>query len=110
MRSNIFNTEHLDNREYVLMSNNRTELDIIPSEYVLEYTSKLDDVSTLTIEIPRYVMRGEQKIEYPLYDKLYGKQFIVVRKDGIDLERFIIDAISEEITAENGKKTFTANS
>ena len=55
-------------------------------------------------------MRGEQKIEYPLYDKLYGKQFIVVRKDGIDLERFIIDAISEEITAENGKKTFTANS
>ena len=110
MRSNIFNTEHLDNREYVLMSNNRTELDIIPSEYVLEYTSKLDDVSTLTIEIPKYVMRGEQKIEYPLYDKLYGKQFIVVRKDGIDLERFIIDAISEEITAENGKKTFTANS
>ena len=64
MRSNIFNTEHLDNREYVLMSNNRTELDIIPSEYVLEYTSKLDDVSTLKIEIPRYVMRGEQKIEY----------------------------------------------
>ena len=110
MRSNIFNTEHLDNREYVLMSNNRTELDVIPSEYVLEYTSKLDDVSTLKIEIPRYVMRGEQKIEYPLYDKLYGKQFIVVRKDGIDLERFIIDAISEEITAENGKKTFTANS
>ena len=110
MRSNIFNTEHLDNREYVLMSNNRTELDIIPSEYVLEYTSKLDDVSTLRIEIPRYVMRGEQRIEYPLYNKLYGKQFIVVRKDGINLERFIIDAITEEITAENSKKTFTANS
>ena len=110
MRSNIFNTEHLDNREYVLMSNNRTELDVIPSEYVLEYTSKLDDVSTLRIEIPRYIMRGEQRVEYPLYDKLYGKQFIVVRKDGVNLERFIIDAITEEITAENSKKTFTANS
>ena len=110
MRSNIFNTEHLDNREYVLMSNNRTELDVIPSEYVLEYTSKLDDVSTLKIEIPRYIMRGEQKIEYPLYNKLHGKQFIVVRKDGVNLERFIIDAITEEITAENSKKTFTANS
>ena len=110
MRSNIINTEHLDNREYVLMSNNRTELDVIPSEYVLEYTSKLDDVSTLKIEIPRYIMRGEQKIEYPLYNKLHGKQFIVVRKDGVNLERFIIDAITEEITAENSKKTFTANS
>ena len=47
MRSNLINTEYLDDREYILMSNIRTELDIIPSDYVLEYTSKIDDVSSL---------------------------------------------------------------
>ena len=115
MRSDIrdkFNTQHLDNREYVLMANIRTEseLDIIPSDYVLEYTKKLDDVSSLKIEIPNVVKRGEEKIKYPLYDKVQGKQFIVVKKDGVNEERFIIESVTEAITNDVCIKTITANS
>ena len=92
------------------MSNIRTELETIPSEYVLEYTSKLDDVSTLKIEIPNTVKRGEREIKYPLYDKVQGKQFIVVKKDGEPVERFVIDGISESITKGVSTKTINANS
>ena len=92
------------------MSNIRTELDVIPSEYVLEYTSKLDDVSSLKIEIPNVIKRGEVEIKYPLYDKVQGKQFIVVKKDGEPVERFVIDGVSESITKGVSTKTITANS
>ena len=47
-------------------NNNASEIDVIPTNYILEYTKKLDDVSTLKIEIPKYVGMGDRKIEYPL--------------------------------------------
>ena len=78
MRSNIINTEHLDNREYVLMSNNRTELDVIPSEYVLEYTS----ISHLSFSEKKYSaipmwerINAEVAMDYP--------QLIVLAKNSL---------------------------
>ena len=58
MRNSQINTQVLDKREYVLMRNRREELELIPTDYITEYYSKKDDVSTLTLEIPSKVRRG----------------------------------------------------
>ena len=116
MRADNFNTNYLDNREYVLMSNirednnNASEIDVIPTNYILEYTKKLDDVSTLKIEIPKYVGIGDRKIEYPLYNKIKPRQLILIKKDGKSEERFVIDGVSESKTRDGGTKTITASS
>ena len=116
MRTDNFNTNYLDNREYVLMSNirednnNASEIDIIPTNYILEYTKKLDDVSALRIEIPKYVGVGDRKIEYPLYNKIKPRQLILIKKDGKPEERFVIDGVSESKTKNGGTKTITASS
>ena len=87
MRNSQINTQVLDKREYVLMRNRREELELIPTVYITEYYSKKDDVSTLTLEIPSKVRRGELEVDYPLYDHFQPRRHITVKLNDEVIER-----------------------
>ena len=96
MRNSQINTQVLDKREYVLMRNRREELELIPTDYITEYYSKKDDVSTLTLEIPSKVRRGELEVDYPLYDHFQPRRHITVKLNGEVIERFTVESINIE--------------
>ena len=103
MRSSVINTTLLDKREYILMKNRREELDIIPNDYILEYYPKKDDVSTLTLEIPSHLRRGDIIVEYPLYENMQPRRHIVVKSDDQPIERYVVEDI--DIVDEGDYKT-----
>lgn len=96
MRNSQINTQVLDKREYVLMRNRREELELIPTDYITEYYSKKDDVSTLTLEIPSKIRRGELEVDYPLYDHFQPRRHITVKLNGEIIERFTVESINIE--------------
>ena len=96
MRNSQINTQVLDKREYVLMRNRREELELIPTVYITEYYSKKDDVSTLTLEIPSKVRRGELEVDYPLYDHFQPRRHITVKLNDEVIERFTVESINIE--------------
>ena len=96
MRNSQINTQVLDKREYVLMRNRREELELIPTVYTTEYYSKKDDVSTLTLEIPSKVRRGELEVDYPLYDHFQPRRHITVKLNDEVIERFTVESINIE--------------
>lgn len=108
MRSSVINTTLLDKREYILMKNRREELDIIPNDYILEYYPKKDDVSTLTLEIPSHLRRGDIIVEYPLYENIQPRRHIIVKSDDQPIERYVVEDIDIVDEGEFKTKKVTA--
>ena len=91
MRKSEINTTLLEKREYVLLKNRREELSLIPTDYILEYYPKKDDVPTLTLEIPDKVRRGDLVVDYPLYEQFQPRRHIIVKVEGQPVERYVVE-------------------
>jgi hypothetical protein len=61
-----------------LYRNRREKLAIIPLEYIEKFSFKFNEISEISIDVPKYKMRNNQKVENRLYNLIKSRQQVVV--------------------------------
>ena len=96
-----------------LYKNRREILAEIPLSCVKKITRNLEEIDTMDIEIPKYIMREENRVFNSLYMRIMPRQQIIVEivKNGIiKKERFVLMNRSRKNNKNSGSKKFVAHS
>ena len=107
----MFGRLHLKQKNEVsliIMRNIREELAEVPLAFIKSVQYDMTTYPTLTIEIPQYIQRQNETIEYQLYSQIKGKMVAILEINGKKSKFIIDDDIQEKRTATHRVKTITA--